>query len=171
MFFSDVAYAMGSTGGAGGEPGGALGMNLLLMVVIFAIFYFLIIRPQSKEARRIKDMLANLKRGDRVITVGGLYGEVLEIKGEVALLNLGDATVEIGLKYIANLAPARSGISASGGKQKRRPAPRREQEKTASEQHGENETEVNEAEVNEAEVIDTEPEEEDSERKDNEPRP
>lgn len=125
MFFTDVAYAMGATGGGGEAGSSPLSMNILLMVVIFAIFYFLIIRPQSKEARRIKDMLAALKRGDRVITVGGIYGEVVEIKGDVVLLDLGDSTVEVGLKYIANLAEGRS-LAAVSGKQKRRPAPRRQ---------------------------------------------
>lgn len=131
MFFTDVAYAMGSTGGGAEAGSSPLSMNILLMVVIFAIFYFLIIRPQSKEARRIKDMLAALKRGDRVITVGGIYGEVVEIKGDVVLLDLGDSTVEVGLKYIANLAEGRS-LAASSGKQKRRPAPRRNQGKSAA---------------------------------------
>ena len=53
MFFNDVAYAMGSAGQAGGDSafGSPLSMNILLMVVIFAIFYFLIIRPQHKEAK------------------------------------------------------------------------------------------------------------------------
>ena len=68
MFFNDVAYAMGNAGqSAGGDAfGSPLSMNILLMVVIFAIFYFLIIRPQQQEAKRLKAMLSALKKGDKV---------------------------------------------------------------------------------------------------------
>ena len=127
MFFNDVAYAMGSAGQAGGDSafGSPLSMNILLMVVIFAIFYFLIIRPQHKEAKRIKAMLSALKKGDRVITVGGIYGTVVEVRGDSVLLDLGDSTVEIGLKYISNMAEGRPAASAAKGESKRRPAPRK----------------------------------------------
>lgn len=136
MFFNDVAYAMGSAGQAGGDSafGSPLSMNILLMVVIFAIFYFLIIRPQHKEAKRIKAMLAALKKGDRVITVGGIYGTVVEVRGDSVLLDLGDSTVEIGLKYISNMAEGRPAASAAKGERKRRPAPRKAASKAQEDQ-------------------------------------
>ena len=136
MFFNDVAYAMGSAGQAGGDSafGSPLSMNILLMVVIFAIFYFLIIRPQHKEAKRIKAMLAALKKGDRVITVGGIYGTVVEVRGDSVLLDLGDSTVEIGLKYIANVTESRPAASVGKGDRKRRPAPRKAASKDQEDQ-------------------------------------
>lgn len=136
MFFNDVAYAMGSAGQAGGDSafGSPLSMNILLMVVIFAIFYFLIIRPQHKEAKRIKAMLSALKKGDRVITVGGIYGTVAEVRGDSVLLDLGDSTVEIGLKYISNMAEGRPAASAAKGERKRRPAPRKAASKAQEDQ-------------------------------------
>ncbi len=136
MFFNDVAYAMGSAGQAGGDSafGSPLSMNILLMVVIFAIFYFLIIRPQHKEAKRIKAMLSALKKGDRVITVGGIYGTVVEVRGDSVLLDLGDSTVEIGLKYISNMAEGRPAASAAKGERKRRPAPRKAASKAQEDQ-------------------------------------
>ena len=136
MFFNDVAYAMGSAGQAGGDSafGSPLSMNILLMVVIFAIFYFLIIRPQHKEAKRIKAMLAALKKGDRVITVGGIYGTVVEVRGDSVLLDLGDSTVEIGLKYIANVTEGRPAASVGKGERKRRPAPRKAASKDQEDQ-------------------------------------
>lgn len=125
MFFDEIAYAMGSSGQTGGDSafGSPLSMNILLMVVIFAIFYFLIIRPQHREAKRVKGMLAALKKGDRVITVGGVYGVILDVRGDVVTLDLGDSTIEIGLKYIANIAEGRPAASSSSGKNtpKRRP--------------------------------------------------
>ncbi len=150
MFFNDVAYAMGSAGQAGGDSafGSPLSMNILLMVVIFAIFYFLIIRPQHKEAKRIKAMLAALKKGDRVITVGGIYGTVVEVRGDSVILDLGDSTVEIGLKYIANMTEGRPAASVGKGERKRRPAPRKaaskaqeDQEETAADEEQENDSE------------------------------
>lgn len=136
MFFNDVAYAMGSAGQAGGDSafGSPLSMNILLMVVIFAIFYFLIIRPQHKEAKRIKAMLAALKKGDRVITVGGIYGTVVEVRGDSVILDLGDSTVEIGLKYIANVTESRPAASVGKGERKRRPAPRKAASKDQEDQ-------------------------------------
>lgn len=150
MFFNDVAYAMGSAGQAGGDSafGSPLSMNILLMVVIFAIFYFLIIRPQHKEAKRIKAMLAALKKGDRVITVGGIYGTVVEVRGDSVILDLGDSTVEIGLKYIANVTEGRPAAGVGKGERKRRPAPRKaaskaqeDQEENAADEEQENDPE------------------------------
>jgi len=73
----DIVYAMGA-GGAGAQgapPGGFLGA-LTPMIIIFAILYFLIIRPQNKKAKLHQQMVENLKKGDKVITSGGIYGRV-----------------------------------------------------------------------------------------------
>ena len=122
MFFDDIAYALGSAGQGGAtDVGSPLSMNLLLMVVIFAIFYFLIIRPQHKEAKRVKAMLAALKKGDRVLTVGGIYGTVVEVRDEFVTLDLGDSTIEIGRKYISAIVEGRS-AGLKGDKKRRSPA-------------------------------------------------
>lgn len=152
MFFNDVAYAMGAAGEAGGDSafGSPLSMNILLMVVIFAIFYFLIIRPQSREARRIKAMLAALKKGDRVITIGGIYGTVVDVRGESVLLDLGDSTVEVGLKFISNVVEGRP-ASGNKGEKRRRPAPRKAASRASANQPAEDaeEEEIIEAELDE----------------------
>ena len=62
-------------GCAGGGGGGSLNF-LLMMVAMFAIFYFLLIRPQQKRAKEHQEMLKALKKGDRVITNGGVLGTV-----------------------------------------------------------------------------------------------
>ncbi|MGE5247628.1 MAG: preprotein translocase subunit YajC, partial [Verrucomicrobiota bacterium] len=70
-----VAYAMG--GNAGGGSGGAGGlMGLAPILLMFVIFYFLLIRPQQKQARKQQEFIKNLKVGDRVVTAGGLHGEI-----------------------------------------------------------------------------------------------
>jgi preprotein translocase subunit YajC len=62
--------------GAGGCAGGG-GLNfIIMMVAMFAIFYFLLIRPQQKKAKQHQEMLRALKKGDRVVTNGGLMGVV-----------------------------------------------------------------------------------------------
>lgn len=60
------------------------------IIIIFAIFYFLIIRPQQKREKERRDMLSSLKEGDDVITVGGIYGKILNIKDDIITLDVGD---------------------------------------------------------------------------------
>ncbi|MBI5442151.1 MAG: preprotein translocase subunit YajC [Deltaproteobacteria bacterium] len=86
MLFSGVAYAMGGTGGAGGSAQGLAGF--LPLIAMFAIFYFLLIRPQQKRAKEHKAMLNALKRGDEVVTQGGIHGRVTGITEDVVNLEI-----------------------------------------------------------------------------------
>ncbi|MEK9942634.1 MAG: preprotein translocase subunit YajC, partial [Gammaproteobacteria bacterium] len=63
---------------AGGEAGGSL-FSLLPLVVIFVLFYFLLIRPQQKRAKQHKEMVAALKKGEEIVTNGGLLGKVIDV--------------------------------------------------------------------------------------------
>ena len=65
---------MGPTGGQAGQAGGLAGF--LPIIILFAIFYFLLIRPQQKKAKEHRDMIANLKKGNRIVTSGGIYGTI-----------------------------------------------------------------------------------------------
>lgn len=65
--------------------GGAI--NLVLMGLIFVVFYFFMIRPQQKKQKEIKKFRENLKPGDRVITIGGIHGKVLEITDTTVLIS------------------------------------------------------------------------------------
>lgn len=77
--FTTPAFAQGSLfgGGAGGD-GGML-MSLLPFVLIFVIMYFLILRPQQKRVKQHQEMVKNVRRGDTVITNGGLVGKVTKV--------------------------------------------------------------------------------------------
>ena len=88
--------------GAGQGGGGTPFSAILTFVLIFGLFYFLIIRPQQRQSRERKKMLAEIKRGDSVITTGGIHGRVINVDGD-------DITVEIA-KGI-NVRMVRSGIS------------------------------------------------------------
>jgi preprotein translocase subunit YajC len=85
-----AAQAMGVGGGSGGSGSGGGLMGLLPLVLMFAIFYFLLIRPQQKKAKTHREMLNNLKRGDSVITTGGIYGRIAEIKDTGLILEVGE---------------------------------------------------------------------------------
>ena len=62
--------------------------SLLPLVVIFAVFYFMMIRPQQLQQKKYREMISRLKKGDRVLTRGGLYGVILEIKDNDLMLEL-----------------------------------------------------------------------------------
>ena len=65
-------------------------VQLLPMILIFVVFYFLLIRPQRKKDKEAKQMLANLKVGDRVCTIGGIYGTIVRIKDDVLTIEVGE---------------------------------------------------------------------------------
>jgi len=88
--------------GAGQGEGGTTFSAVLPFILIFALFYFLIIRPQQRQSRERKRMLAEIKRGDSVITTGGICGRVISVEED-------ELTVEIA-KGI-NIRMVRSGIS------------------------------------------------------------
>lgn len=103
MFFADLAYAMGQAPEAGAQPGGPL-MTFMPLILMFVIFYFLLIRPQQKKQKEHKQMLDNLSRGDRVVTAGGLYGRVIEVKDDILTVDLGnDVHVQVGRGFISGL--------------------------------------------------------------------
>jgi len=75
--FIATAYAMGAPGGdASGQQGGGGFSGLIMMAVIFAIFYFILIRPQQKKMKEHKKMVDELKKGDEIVTAGGMYATV-----------------------------------------------------------------------------------------------
>lgn len=74
MFIS-TAWAQGVGGG------NTLGF-ILPMALIFAVFYFLLIRPQQKKVKQHREMLGGIRRGDKVVTGGGIYGTVTKVVGD-----------------------------------------------------------------------------------------
>jgi preprotein translocase subunit YajC len=89
VFFPEVAHAMG-TSGAQGEGGGGGGSMLLMLVAIFAIFYFLMIRPESKRRKERQAMIDSLQRHDKIVTIGGLYGEVLDVHEDRVVIKIAE---------------------------------------------------------------------------------
>ncbi|MBK2000266.1 preprotein translocase subunit YajC [Campylobacter sp. LH-2024] len=77
--------------------------SLLPLVVLFAIFYFLVIRPQQKQAKTHKDMLNSLQKGDKIITTGGLICEVVKPEEDFikVKLNEDNVTAKISREFVA----------------------------------------------------------------------
>ncbi|GGG20133.1 preprotein translocase subunit YajC [Paenibacillus abyssi] len=72
--------------------GGSLITMLAPFVLMFAVFYFLLIRPQQKKQKTRTLMLNQLKKGDKVTTIGGLHGTIQEISDDVVVLRVNDST-------------------------------------------------------------------------------
>ncbi|AAR35990.1 preprotein translocase subunit YajC [Geobacter sulfurreducens] len=100
-----IAFAMAAPPG-GAQAGGAMGafQAILPLVFMFAIFYFLLIRPQQKKAKEHRALLDSLKRGDQVVTAGGMHGKVSGIDGDIVNLEIAPGVViKITKGYVASL--------------------------------------------------------------------
>ncbi len=104
--FTNLAYAMGQGGAAGGE--GAAGFSSFIpLILMFVIFYFLLIRPQQKKSKQHREMLSSLKRGDRIITSGGLYGRITGMDENTLTIEIADKVrVKVVRGNVAALAQA-----------------------------------------------------------------
>ena len=103
-FFGITSAAAEATGTAAGTEGAAVeqvstGAAIIQMalpiVLMIAVFYFLLIRPQKKKDKKVKEMLNALKPGDRVTTIGGIYGTIVSIKDDTVTLAVGSQRSEM----------------------------------------------------------------------------
>ena len=82
---------------------------LPLMLIIFGIFYFLVIRPQQALKRKTREMLQNLKTGDKVITNGGMYGTIADFRESAVILEVApQVKIEVTRTSIQSLQPSRT---------------------------------------------------------------
>ena len=70
-------------------------VQFLPMILIFVVFYFMLIRPQRKKDKEAKQMLENLKVGDRICTIGGIYGTIVRIKDQVLTIEVGEQKTQM----------------------------------------------------------------------------
>ena len=89
--FVSIAHAMGAPGGAAGQGGGGFS-GLFMMLIIFGIFYFILIRPQQKKMKEHKKMVEDLKKGDEIITAGGIYGTVEGVTPDTLTVKIAEGT-------------------------------------------------------------------------------
>ena len=114
-----TAYAQ-----AGGAPGAFDFVSLMPLILIFVVFYFLLIRPQQKKMKQHREMIASLKRGDKILTSGGIIGTIVKVEEEegVLLVEIAkDVRVRVARATVSDLlskpAPAAAGATAGGGVQ------------------------------------------------------
>jgi len=98
-FFIQNAYAQGA------QQGGGLGF-LLPMIIIFAAFYFLMIRPQQKKQKAHAELVNNLKAGDEILTAGGILGVITGISEHYAIVKVSDnAEIKIQKSSVSQVVP------------------------------------------------------------------
>jgi preprotein translocase subunit YajC len=93
-------------GSAAGQSGGGMAAfsQIIPLVFMFAIFYFLLIRPQQKKAKEHKALLDAIKKGDNVITAGGVHGKVTAVDDSIVTLEIATGVnIKITKSYIASV--------------------------------------------------------------------
>lgn len=96
-----IAYAMGQGGAEGAQGGFGAFVPLILM---FVIFYFLLIRPQQKKQKEHQEMINNLRKGDRVMLNGGIYGRITSLDEFTLTVEIADKVrVKVNRGYVASL--------------------------------------------------------------------
>ena len=107
-----LAYAAQAQSGGGGTS--PISGMLFPLVLMFVVFYFLLIRPQQKKQRQHQDMLKSLKKGDKVITSGGLYGVVVKVTDKDVVLEVAD---KVNLRFTLGAIGTVREREGAGGKE------------------------------------------------------
>lgn len=107
---------------AGGGSGGWVGA-LLPFVLMFAVFYFLLIRPQQKKQKTRNALLSSLKKGDKISTIGGMHGTIAELTDDTVVLRVNDTTritfERSAINTVLHSAPAKGEIKAAAVKEEK----------------------------------------------------
>lgn len=99
-FFISDAYAQ--AGGPGGAPYG----DILFLILLFAVFYFLLIRPQQKRAKEHKKMVEALSKGDEIVTTGGMLGKITDVGENFVSVQVAEnVTIKVQRNAVANVMP------------------------------------------------------------------
>jgi len=109
-----VDYAYAAAQSPSGSGGGSMMVQVAFFAAIFAIFYFLLIRPQQKQKRERESMLSTVKPGDRVVMSSGLHGTVVKLSDQSVTLKVADQVrLEFDRSAIGRIVPASGEGSAS----------------------------------------------------------
>ncbi len=109
--------AYGPQGGAAQGQGGGNPMSLIFMIIaIFAVMYFLMIRPQQRQKKQHQQMLGQLSKGDKIVTAGGIHATVAGIKDNSVILKIADnVKVEVSRSSISQVVSSRAAKAAASG--------------------------------------------------------
>ncbi|MEN8208089.1 MAG: preprotein translocase subunit YajC [Candidatus Fermentibacteria bacterium] len=121
IILAGVAFAQGTEAPAGEAApqtcmGGGGILSFLPMIAIIAIFYFLMIRPQQKQAKMLKEMRAAFQRDDKVVTSGGIHGIITNIKGDdVITVKIADGVkIDVDRNALQKESPSQNQCSTCG---------------------------------------------------------
>lgn len=98
---------------SGQKSGGALFIFLIQIVAFIAIFYFILIRPQRQQAKKHTELLKSLKKGDEIVTSGGIVGEVVHVRENLLTIKSGEAKLVVERERVAKVVPKTGDTSAS----------------------------------------------------------
>lgn len=117
--FIDTAYAM-APGGGGESGGGAALAQFFPLILIFAIFWFLVIRPQQKRTKAHRALVSELKKGDEVYTDSGIHGTILKVSDDTVTLEIAPkVSIKLLRARIADMSKqAKSSPAKTKGKDK-----------------------------------------------------
>jgi preprotein translocase subunit YajC len=115
--FGGAAFAQGVVQPAPQPPGFSqvLGQMFPMLAVVFLIFYFMVLRPQEKKLRETQALLGSLKKGDNVVTTGGILGRISQVEDQCVVLDLGaNVKIKVEKAHIAKReTPAAAGAQAA----------------------------------------------------------
>lgn len=122
---------------SGEAQAGSMASSIIMFVAIIAIFYFLIYRPQKKRDKESKAMIASMKKGDKVVTIGGIHGTIVTVKDKTVVVKVDDS---------ARIEFSKDAISSVVSKDAIKTAPAEKKEKENLEVKAENTEKVEEKE-------------------------
>ncbi len=123
LLFAGTAWAQAAGGDAGGAGGlaGLLTGPMPMLVLMFAVFYFLLIRPQQKKAKAQRELLSSLKQGDQVVTNSGIYGKITGLTEQMVVLEIApQVRVKMSRAAVAGLASAEGAPAAPAAQDKQK---------------------------------------------------
>ncbi len=126
MLWISTAYAMAGSPQAGGEAN--IFAGLAPFILMFAVFYFLLVRPQQKRAKQHKEMVNSLRRGDEIITNSGVFGRVVDTDEATLMVDIGSGTI---IKIMRTGVSAKPAASAHVGEKTSKKADKKGDKKSA----------------------------------------
>ena len=112
LVFSGCATA--GTGDAAASGGASSYSGIIILVVMIAVFYFMLIRPENKKKKAAEEMRKNLSVGDKITTIGGMVGKVVDVSGDLITFETGEDRVRI---QVTKWAISTNNIDKSGDQQ------------------------------------------------------
>ena len=106
----------GSTDASGSASGASSYSGILILVVMVAVFYFFLIRPENKKKKKAEEMRNNLSVGDKITTIGGMVGKIVDVSGDLITFETGEDRVRI---QVTKWAISTNSVDKSGEQQSR----------------------------------------------------